>query len=147
MGKIIIKKLKVKSKQLDKFKLNAWKQIHPEHYGVSRNNEYWTNKELILEASDEGKIIGVLIGDLMGGVFSISELIVDKRYRRQNIGKKLLNEAEVWAKNNKAHKIYTETGVNWKARKFYESMGFETGAVLSNHYSKIDFIALTKFLE
>lgn len=146
MNNVHIKSLKKKSKQFRTFKRSEWKLIHLKHYGVELDDKYWDSKPLILEALDGKEIVGGLTGELMAGVLHIDELIVKNDRRGMGIGKMLLLEAELWAKNHGAHEMYLATGIKWKAKDFYAKHGFMLSASLPNHYSKADFVLLRKFL-
>ena len=127
-----------------KFKRKEWEFIHPEHYGVKMDWNYWDRKELVLKAVEKGKIIGVLVGDTLAGILDIGELIIDHTKRENGVGKKLMQEALSWAKGKKAHRTYLITGKDWKAIGFYKSLGFKITAELPNYYSKTDFVIMTK---
>lgn len=137
----------MKSKRLREFKRTEWKLIHPVHYGVEINEEYWNTKHLLLEAVEGKSIIGALVGELMAGVLHIKELIVKHDRRKMGIGKMLLIEAEAWAKRQGAHEMYLTTGTHWEAKDFYETYGFIESARLPNHFSKTDFVLLRKFID
>lgn len=147
MNNVHIKPLKMKSKRLRAFKRTEWKLIHPAHYGVEINEEYWNTKHLLLEAVEGKNIIGALVGELMAGVLHIKELIVKHDRRKMGIGKMLLAKAEEWAKRQGAHEMYLTTGIKWKAKDFYEKHGFIVSARLPNFYSKTDFVLLRKLLD
>lgn len=139
--------MKTKTRRLREFKRTEWKLIHPEHYGVALNEEYWNTKYFLLEAVEGKNIVGVLIGELMAGVVHIKELIVKHDCRNMGIGKMLLAKAEDWAIRQGAHEMHLTTGTHWEAKDFYEKSGFIDSARLPNHFSKIDFILLRKFLD
>ena len=40
-----------------------------------------------------------------------------------------------------------ETGMHWKARKFYENLGFKVSAILKAHYGGVDFAVMEKVLD
>lgn len=57
----------------------------------------------------------------------VSDLVVAREFRGRGIGKRLLGEAEVWARNHGATSI--ELWVyefNQSARRFYEALGYGT---------------------
>ncbi|KXZ13715.1 GNAT family N-acetyltransferase [Bacillus nakamurai] len=58
----------------------------------------------------------------------IEDIKIDKKQRRQGIGRKLIEQVIQWAKKNKMPGIMLETqNINVKACQFYESCGFEIG--------------------
>lgn len=60
-------------------------------------------------------------------------LAVDNDYKRNGIGSALLNQAEIWAKENGAVGIRLCSGVEReKAHQFYESQGYEVTKLQKN---------------
>lgn len=58
-------------------------------------------------------------------VVNVLGLVVDKEYRRRGIGKRLIEFAEVWAKENRYNGMRLVSGVNREgAHEFYISCGF-----------------------
>lgn len=95
-------------------------------------------KELIEEgtvwvAVDSSKIIGYLAGSIdvkpEYATKSLSELdnfYVEEEYRRQGIGKKLLEEFKKYCISKSIEEIkVTATAKNINAREFYKNNGFE----------------------
>ncbi len=135
---------KSKTKKIREFNKHEWKLVHPEHFGDQQDDKYWTKKKLFFKAVDKQEIVGTLNGDFRAGVMYISQLIVSHDKRGLGIGKKLMHEAERIAKKNKLHLIYLKTGVDWKAVKFYKSLGFNPEAKIKHFYSNKDFWIMTK---
>jgi GNAT superfamily N-acetyltransferase len=142
-----IKQLKTKHKKFDDFKMKEWKLVHPEHYGVEFDEDYWDTKHLYLEAVDGRKIVGALVGVYVAGVLYIDELITKHTHRGKGIGKTLLETAEEWVRKRKGHELYLATGTKWQARDFYSNLGYKLAANMPKHYSKADFVLLRKFLD
>lgn len=138
--------LKNNNRKFSDFKKKEWELIHPEHYGEKLNWAYWDNKKIRIKAEEKGIILGGLKGSFMAGVLHVEELIVDHSKHGLGVGKNLLEEAEKYALNNKAHLIYLETGVDWKAVGFYEKLGYKKEFLLKKMYSKKDFWIMTKYL-
>ncbi len=60
----------------------------------------------------------------------IPELIVRKEYRKQGVGKKLINSCVEIAKEKKFHRIRLESGNERKeSHNFYTNLGFEQSAL------------------
>ena len=60
-------------------------------------------------------------------------LAVDNDYKRNGIGSALLNQAEIWAKENGAAGIRLCSGVEReKAHQFYQSQGYEVTKIQKN---------------
>ncbi|WP_242634692.1 GNAT family N-acetyltransferase [Bacillus timonensis] len=86
-----------------------------------------------LLASYDGKIVG-MIGMVKGYYYEfdgfyvrILALVVDSNYRNKGIGKKILEEAEYWARTIGAIGIGLNSGnrtERMKAHKFYKNMGY-----------------------
>lgn len=100
---------------------------------IKQNPYYQT-----LLASYEGKVVG-MIGLLKGYYYEmdgcyvrIVALVVDPNYRNKGIGKKLLEEAESWARNIGATGIGLNSGNRPErivAHKFYRNRGYEEKSV------------------
>lgn len=68
----------------------------------------------------------------------VADLAVDKRYRGQGIGRKLIEQARRWAKSGGMPGIMLETtSTNVNACKFYESCGFVIGGLDFHLYQGI----------
>jgi GNAT superfamily N-acetyltransferase len=84
-------------------------------------------------AKDNGKIIGscyiCIIPNLTRGGKSIGfieNVITDKAYRRRGIGKKIIEKAVEYAKEQNCYKVILQSGnKRTDAHKFYESIGFD----------------------
>ena len=82
-------------------------------------------KSLSLEIVDKnGKFIGGLTGSSFLGWFYVDLLFVDKKYRGQGIGKRLLQEAEAWAKKKACRNINLNT-ITFQSPGFYQKMGYQ----------------------
>jgi ribosomal protein S18 acetylase RimI-like enzyme len=70
-----------------------------------------------------------------GNLGHIDELIVDKTFRKQGIGRKLIDEITVIAKENDCKRIELDSAFYRKeAHQFYKDLGYENRAYL---FSKI----------
>ena len=84
-------------------------------------------------AKDNGKIISscyicILPNFTRNGrsIGYIENVITDKEYRRKGIGKRIMENAIKYAKNQNCYKVILQSGINRiEAHKFYESLGFE----------------------
>lgn len=87
--------------------------------------------QTIFFALVEGVVVGkIIIKEYWNNYAYIDFIIVDLQYRKFGIGRKLINEAKVWAKRHDMKGIMLETqNINVKACKFYESCGFKIGGV------------------
>jgi ribosomal protein S18 acetylase RimI-like enzyme len=58
-------------------------------------------------------------------IWILNDLYVDEHYRKMGIGKKLIDEAIAFAKENKSNFVQLETAThNYNAQHLYESIGF-----------------------
>jgi ribosomal protein S18 acetylase RimI-like enzyme len=80
------------------------------------------------------------------GVLHLDSIIIAEKYRGQGIAKQLMMVAQERGKAMGAHKFWLETGSTWKARGFYEKLGFQVRANLNNYYAHQDFVLMDKDL-
>lgn len=84
---------------------------------------------LVIE--DQKKIVGfgaiiLSIVPCRGYIGKIEDMVIDKKYRGQGLGKRLIKELLKIAKNKKVSSInLTSNPDRMEARKLYESMGFK----------------------
>lgn len=116
------------------YRTDAWSmgQFKEELAAVPRNRYY------IVAQNDENEIVGY------AGTFSpdlgldadVLTLTVAPKYRRQGIGRALLDQLITWAKMRKAPAIFLEVREgNVEASPLYKSAGFEPISTRSNYYS------------
>lgn len=85
-------------------------------------------------AEEDGVIVG-MIGMILGFHYEKNEnyvrivaLVVDSKHRKQGIGERLIEEAEGWAKEQRANRIVLNSGNRSErdgAHDFYVKRGFE----------------------
>ena len=116
------------------YRADAWSlgQFKEELAAMPRNRQY------LVAQNEEQEIVGY------AGVFSpdtgldadVLTLTVAPKYRRQGIGRALLDQLIIWAKMRKAPAIFLEVREgNVEASPLYESAGFEPISMRSNYYS------------
>jgi GNAT superfamily N-acetyltransferase len=80
-----------------------------------------------------GSLMGVICHDLVGECqpFMVLEnVIVSQRYRRRDIGKRLMQEIEKVARRRKCYyMMFVSKGQRKEAHRFYESLGYRLDAV------------------
>jgi len=80
-----------------------------------------------------GSLMGIICHDLVGECrpFMVLEIvIVSQRYRRRDIGKKLMQEIEKVARRRKCYyMMFVSKGQRKEAHRFYESLGYRLDAV------------------
>jgi len=140
-------KIKTISKNNNKLKLfnqSEWPNANIENYGHSKD---WNAKNFVFAVIDESKnIVGTLGMKVEGGVGYIGTMLVAKKHRNKGIGKLLMNHARNIAKEQNAHKIFLQTGLNWPSVNFYRKLGYKITGKLKDHYFHLDFIELSLFL-
>jgi ribosomal protein S18 acetylase RimI-like enzyme len=72
---------------------------------------------------DEGNIVGGASGMTAWGFCELDNLGIDKRFRRQGWGRKLIEEVEKTARERGCNSIQTNT-MNFQAIDFYRHVGF-----------------------
>ena len=134
---------KATKSQIKTFNIKDWHGVDVEHYGKPIE---WNEKPFLYKAVNDGKIVGTISGKHESGVVYVGTLIVAANERGRGIGKLLMQKAEEFGKNENAHKVYLTTGKEWKASKFYESLGYKKEANLSNHHFHKDFVIYSKLI-
>lgn len=132
-----------KSKKWTDFEKKEWKKADTEHYGKPLK---WDKRAFKISAREGLKLIGILRMNVKEGVAFIDALIVAEEYRGKTVGEQLMQRAEQIALENKAHKIYLQTGKKWKSLPFYLKLGYKITSNLPNHYFHTDFVELTKYI-
>ncbi len=81
---------------------------------------------MILVAEFNGKIIGVVLGTHDGRKGWMNRLAVDTEFRRKNIAKKLVSEAEKWFEEN-GLEVFTciIERKNTASVKLFQKLGYE----------------------
>ena len=108
-------------------------------------SEPWSEKSLreslanpryrILTAKAEGRLIGYVSTFLVADEMNIANVAVDSEFRRQGVGKRLMDSAVILAKQNRMTTIYLEVRKsNEAAQELYRKVGFERGGVRKNFY-------------
>ena len=83
----------------------------------------------ILTMIDKKEIVGVAVFKIEqyweGKVIIIEDLAVKEEYKKQGVGKKLMNEVESHAKKNNVTLIHFITNEKSLAIKFYKKLGYK----------------------
>jgi GNAT superfamily N-acetyltransferase len=108
-----------------------------EALNINNANRIWdkieNNNIKYFLAKDNGKIIGscyiCIIPNLSRNGKSIGyieNVVTDEDYRRIGIGKKLMEMAIEYAKENNCYKVILQSGIKrTEAHRFYEKLGFD----------------------
>jgi len=94
---------------------------------------------------DQHKFIAGIKGYAMLDLFFISQLFVDENHRNIGLGKKLLSEIEVIAKNLACNTIRLDT-FNKKSHSFYEKSGFEKTLEIKDYMKGFDLLFFHKYI-
>lgn len=139
-----LKVLKRKTKELENFTKREWTNADQEHYGKVKD---FTPRKYIIVALDENReILGKATLVIVAGVAEAKEVIVAQSVRGTGIGKSLLAKVEELAKKHKAHKLWLNTGKEWRSEKFYQKLGYKKTGKLPNHFARRDFVEYSKFI-
>ncbi len=134
----------IDQEKLEAFKASVWPAADIEHYGNNQPNFF--REEITLLAKDGDEIVGYVTIIADSGVAQIEPLMVAVERKGQGIGSKLLVAAEEKAKSLGIHKVWLETGSDWKARSFYEKHGYTVRTILPNHTGGREFVLMDKML-
>lgn len=135
---------KATKKEIENFEDKEWHGLDIEHYGKKID---WNEKDFIFKATENEEIVGTVTGKHGAGVIFIDTLMVKEGERGKGIGQLLLAAVEEFGKSMKAHKLWLYTGQGWKAKDFYEKVGFKELTILPDHHFHQDFIIYEKSLE
>jgi ribosomal protein S18 acetylase RimI-like enzyme len=133
--------------------LDAIVEIDRKVLGKART-DYWENKiELsnthyplsCLVAEIDGKVVGVILGEVSGWEFGIPDTIgwvstigVDPAYQHQGIAERLTQDFVKNVKSVGVNILYTLVNWNdWDLLKFFRAMGFARGGQMINLELKI----------
>lgn len=96
---------------------------------------------LVMVAEHEGRLVGILEveAETWRNTALVWALFVDKAWRGQGVGAKLLREAEKWAKRKRFRAMVLETQTNnVPAIRFYEKHGYAINGFDRYFYSNQD---------
>lgn len=113
--------------QFDKYNQDSLTQMF--------NLDYY--KFIVATLNDE--VIGYIVATILFEDADILKIIVDTKYRRCGVGKKLIENLLSICKENGVKKLHLEVRTdNSNAINFYESLGFEYEFSRKNYYGLID---------
>ena len=110
--------------------------------------EPWSKKKLLKEFEEnsflkhyvyekDGEVVGFYIISCITDLVEIFTIAVDKDYREDGIGSKLLEHVINYARENKAGEIWLEASTkNIAAINLYKKYGFKIQSTRKNYYQK-----------
>jgi len=107
----------------------------------------WDSRRYRLAAVLDGRIVGIAVYHVVGGVGHLDQLLVGKDYRGQGIGSQLLAEFERRCRAAGCHKLTLETAeYQAQARRLYEEHGFKIACTLHDNKFHRDWYLMEKGL-
>jgi streptothricin acetyltransferase len=136
---IINQKLSYTVEEISSYKksyLDEWEEMSNEDYSAYINNP----NQIIFLAFIENQVVGQITAKRNWNEYAcIEDLHVDKPYRGQGVGRKLIEQAKQWARDSAMPGLMLETqNTNVRACKFYENCGFVIGGFDLYLYKGID---------
>ncbi len=128
----------------ERFLRKEWPAADAEIFG--RTNE-WSAESLDLVARSGRHVVGVLRGQFLGGVATVSELLVKKEERGRGVGGRLMGLFEAEAVRRGCHKVTLRTPTGARAEAFYRGLGYARECNLLRHHHGHDFVGLWKPLD
>ena len=114
-------------------------QVAFNEHGLEFGNPPDKQERLGYVATDDGKFVGCSSGlaqknnNKYGKYFYISDLLVEKEYRKQGYGKKLLELIEIKVKSLGVEYIWTWTAA-YEGLAFYLKQGYKSFTEFDNFY-------------
>lgn len=107
--------------------------LHEHNLAVLGPEVIYNYAKFAIAARDEaGQITGGLIGRFLWGALKIDTLWVSEEKRGQDLGTRLIAQAEAEARQRGVSLIYLET-TSFQARAFYEKNGFQVYGQLDDY--------------
>ena len=101
--------------------------------------------DIIYTVQEESNFLGGIYGILDGGILYVRLLFVDRHYRFQGVGAKLMSLAEEDAKQHGAQTSYVST-VSFQALGFYEKQGYTKDITIHDKPKSFNEYILSKTL-
>ena len=145
MDNINIKLNNKSSSEIDEFEKNEWIISDLEHYWKS-NIDFTKRKFKFVAKNNIGEIAWTLELSIEINLVFIEWLLVNSKYRKNWIGKLLVEKAEIFAKEKGCSKIYLETNEWWWAEEFYKKIWYKITWRHEKHILNQNTLIFTKFL-
>jgi ribosomal protein S18 acetylase RimI-like enzyme len=96
---------------------------------ILKSLDFYYKTAKIYVADFEKEIAGVLVFQIEqwweGQVIIIQDLAVKSKFKKQGIGKRLMNFVENYSGENKIKRVYFETNKKSPAIRFYKKLGYK----------------------
>jgi [ribosomal protein S18]-alanine N-acetyltransferase len=118
----------------------ANRAVSAAHWPVEQYQQVFTNKlprRIALVSEDRSAVHAFLIGRVLSGDLELENLVVSDSWRRQGIGKMLLDKFIAAAKTEGGKTVFLEVREsNAAARGLYESCGFVENGRRQRYYKE-----------
>jgi GNAT superfamily N-acetyltransferase len=101
-------------------------------YNLAHGVSFEAEKFLIELRDPSGVMVGGATGDSRWGWLFVGGFAVDKAYRGQGWGTRLMEQVEQVARDRHCHTIWLDT-YSFQARPFYEKLGFSVFATMKDY--------------
>lgn len=102
------------------------------HAEQARPGGNYQSVGLLLKDPKTGEVVGGLTGYALYDWLFVQFLAVPEALRGQNLGRRLMQRAEDWAREQGLAGIWLDT-FDFQARPFYEKLGFEVFGTIEDH--------------
>lgn len=101
---------------------------------IDTNSRYWYYK------TENGEVIGAgaaeELEDTKGGYF-LGWFAIHKAYRKQGLGRKIVEQVEQYARSQGARFITIDTGEDNEAQIFYEKIGYQRVGLIPEYFEDL----------
>ena len=103
-------------------------------------------RRLLLCAKNKNRVVGFAFGSNNAGMFHLTWIGVDSKYRESGIAERFVKKIESWAKN-RVHKIWLDTRTNNKeSMALFQKLKYKKAATFRKHYYGQDFYIWEKLI-
>lgn len=134
---------RIEPEALDAFYSEHEREALKAHYGFS---VIWHDRTYGFAVIDEGRMVAAASLRVAASLGFIERLIVVQQYRREGLGRALLEAMADTANYYNCHKITVTVPHLRAAETFFLACGYSVEAVLPQHTFKMDMAVLRRFL-
>ena len=119
--------------------------IHDEFLSYSEQNDIRLDYDefCFIAENEESQIIGVVTGHAYYNEIHISDLVVDRKERKNGVGSRLIETVEN-AYKDKRYEIITLATFGFQAPDFYQKLGYTIEFIRKNKDPKLDKYFMSK---